>query len=372
MKKLWVLLITGLTLSIPLYAGGKSEAAAKPAAEPPAVELPGPELYPGEKELYAKAAAEGMVVSFDTGPTWANWKKQFDTFSKRYPLVQIVYNDLGSATTVVALEKSRNRPQADTAYYFAASGVDAHKKGLLEPFKPVNFEKLPAVFKAENGEWFTIHQLVIAFLVNKKLVKNVPQTWQDLLKPEYANSIVYLDPRSTGQGQVLVFAANFANGGSMDNVKPGIEYLGKLHKAGNVLRVEGTTPYAKFLKGEIPIYIGYENDGLKAKYLDGMGDDVEVVIPKEASAAAPYAISLVKGAPHPNAGRLWLNWTMSEAGQQIFAEGFVRPSVPGISLQPDMQAKMPPAPQVTPLDLIKSAEKKQEVDGLWSQAVLSK
>jgi putative spermidine/putrescine transport system substrate-binding protein len=63
---------------------------------------------------------------------------------------------------------------------------------------------------------------------------------------------------------------------------------------------------------------------------------------------------------------------MSEAGQQIFAEGFVRPSVPGISLQPDMQAKMPPAPQVTPLDLIKSAEKKQEVDGLWSQAVLSK
>jgi putative spermidine/putrescine transport system substrate-binding protein len=48
--------------------------------------------------------------------------------------------------------------------------------------------------------------------VNKKLVKNVPQTWQDLLKPEYANSIVYLDPRSTGQGQVLVFAANFANG----------------------------------------------------------------------------------------------------------------------------------------------------------------
>jgi putative spermidine/putrescine transport system substrate-binding protein len=370
MKKLIPFLIA-LAMVTPLFAGGASEPAAKPV-ETVAVELPGPELYPGEKELYAKAAAEGMVVSFDTGPTWANWKKEFDMFSKRYPLVQLVYNDLGSGATVVALDKARNRPQADTAYYFAASGIDALQKGVLEPFMPVNADKLPSVFKAEKGEWFTVHQLVIAFLVNKKLVKNVPQTWQDLLKPEYANSIVYLDPRSTGQGQVLVFGANFGNGGTMENITPGIDFFSQLHKAGNVLRVEGTTPYAKFLKGEIPIYLGYENDGLKAKYLDGMGDDVAVVIPKEASVAAPYALSLVKNGPHPNAGKLWLNWTMSDAGQKIFADGFVRPSVPGITLTPDMLEKMPPAPQVIPLDLVKSAAKKQEVDQRWSQAALGK
>ena len=81
------------------------------------------ELYPGEKSLYEAAKKEGMVVSFDTGPTWANWAAQFAAFKRRYPDVEIVYNDLGSAATVVALEKARNRPQADTAYYFAASGV---------------------------------------------------------------------------------------------------------------------------------------------------------------------------------------------------------------------------------------------------------
>ena len=85
----------------------------------------------------------------------------------------------------------------------------------------------------------------------------------------------------------------------MDNVQPGIDYLGKLHKAGNVLRVVGTTPYAQFVKGEIPIWICYENDGLKAKHTDGLGDHVAVVIPKEASAAAPYGISLVKNGPNP-------------------------------------------------------------------------
>ena len=144
--------------------------------------LDSPELYAGEKALYEAAKKEGMVVSFDTGPTWANWAAQFAAFKKRYPEVEIVYNDLGSAATVVALDKARNRPQADTAYYFAASAVDAVGKGLVAPFKPVNFDKLPAVFRDPDGRWFTIHSLTVAFVVNTKLVKNVPQSWADLLE----------------------------------------------------------------------------------------------------------------------------------------------------------------------------------------------
>lgn len=329
------------------------------------------ELYPGEKALYEAAAKEGMVVSFDTGPTWANWAAQFAAFKKRYPAVEMAYNDLGSAATVIALDKARNRPQADTAYYFAASAVDAVAKDVVAPFKPVNFDKLPDVFREPSGKWFTIHQLTIAFVVNKKLVKNVPQSWADLLKPEYKNTVVYLDPRSTGVGQVLTFGAAYANGGSVDNVAPGIEYLGKLHKAGSVLRVVGTTPYSQFVKGEIPVWISYENDGLKAKYTDGLGDQVEVVVPKDGSVAAPYGISLVKNGPNPNAGKLWLNFIMTDFGQGIFAEGFVRPSVPGVKLPASVVDKLPPAPQVHPLDVQKAAAKKQEIDVGWAKAAVN-
>lgn len=358
MKRRWMATITALVLAVcmlPLSAWAIGA---------------GDQLYPGEAALYAKAKSEGMVVSFDTGPTWANWAKMFKAFTKRYPGVELVYNDLGSAVTVTALEKARNRPQADTAYYFAASGVDAAAKGVVAPFKPVNFDKLPPLFRDPEGRWFTIHQLTIAFLVNTKLVKDVPHSWADLLKPEYKNSITYLDPRSTGQGQVIVFAANYAAGGNMDNVKPGIDYLAKLHKLGNVQRVEGTTPYAKFVKGEIPIWIGYENDGLKAKYVDGMGDAAEVVIPKEATVAAPYAISLVKNGPNPNAAKLWLNFIMTDEGQTIFAQGFVRPAVPGVQLPENVARMFAPAPQIHPLNLAKAAERKAEVDRLWAQAVL--
>jgi putative spermidine/putrescine transport system substrate-binding protein len=329
-----------------------------------------PELYPGEKALYEAAAKEGLVVSFDTGPTWANWAAQFAAFKKRYPQVEMTYNDIGSAATVVALEKARNRPQADTAYYFAASAIDAVKKDVVAPFRPVNFDKLPDVFRDPEGKWFTIHSLTIAFVVNTKLIKNVPQSWADLLKPEYKNAVVYLDPRSTGVGQVLAFATAYAHGGSVDSVQPGIDYLGKLHKAGNVLRVVGTTPYAQFVKGEIPIWISYENDGLKAKYTDGLGDQVAVVIPKEASVAAPYGISLVKNGPNPNSGKLWLNFIMTEMGQGIFAQGFVRPSVPGVKLPNDVAERLPPAPQVQPLDVQKAAAKKSEIDAGWAKVAI--
>jgi putative spermidine/putrescine transport system substrate-binding protein len=335
-----------------------------------ALAFDGPELYPGEQALYEAAKKEGIVVSFDTGPTWANWAAQFKAFQKRYPGVEMVYNDIGSAATVVTLDKSRNRPQADTAYYFAASALDAVKAGVVADFKPVNFDKLPDPLREPAGLWFTIHTLNVAFLVNTKLVKTPPHGWADLLKPDYKNSVVYLDPRSTGQGQVVAFAAAFGNGGSMDDVAPGISYLGKLSQAGNVLRTVGTTPYAQFIKGEIPIWIGYENDGLKAKYVDGMGDDVAVIIPQEASAAAPYAISLVKNGPNPNAGKLWLNFIMTDEGQKIFAEGFVRPAVPGIALPASVADKMPPAPQIRPLDIAKATAKKAEIDAGWAKAVL--
>ena len=236
----------------------------------------------------------------------------------------------------------------------------------------MNFDKLTPVFRDPDGKWFTIHTLTVAFVVNTKLVKNVPQSWADLLKPEYKNTIVYLDPRSTGVGQVVAFAATFGMGGDMNNLQPGLDYFAKLHQSGNVLRVLGTTPYAQFVKGEIPIWISYENDGLKAKYTDGLGDAVAVVIPKEASAAAPYAISLVEKGPNPSAGKLWLNFVMSDTGRGIFAQGFVRPSVPGVNLPDNVADKLPAAPQVRPLDVKTAAAKKADVDKGWAAATGSK
>lgn len=340
------------------------------AAQAPQTVTDTPELYAGERALYEAASREGMVVSNNTGPTWANWAALFRAFGARYPNVNMVYNDVGSGVAVNALDRTRNRPQVDTIYYFGANGIDAQRRGLLAPFQPANFDKLPALAKHPAGEWFTIHQLEIVFIVNKKLARNAPASFADLLKPEYRNGVLYLDPRTTGVGQVLVWAANFAQGGTYENLDPGLQYMDRLHKSGNVLRVVGTTPYAQFVRGEIPIWVNFVNDGLRAKFVDGMGDDVEVISPAEGTVAAPYTISLVRNAPNPNAGRLWLNFIMSNAGQQLFAEGFVTPSVPGVPIPEAVSQRLVRHAKSQLLDLEKSSARAQDLQRGWARAAL--
>lgn len=329
------------------------------------------ELFPGETELYEKAKKEMIVVSYDTGPGWANWVGEFAAFEKRYTDLTIVYNDLGSGVTVARLDKEKVRPHADTAYYSIPYGPIAKTKGVTEGFKPPNFDKLPPQLKDSDGHWFAIHVGTVAICVNNKLVKKIPKGWNDLLKPEYKNHIVYLDPRTTGIGHAIVLATAYAMGGNESNVKPGVEYLAKLQKAGNIKRYEATVEYAKFLKGEIPIWITYDFNAYKAKYIGE--SDCTVIIPKEGTITAPYVKSLVKNAPHPNAGKLWLSFILSDEGQKIFAEGFVRPVVPGVKLPPDVAAKFLPSEDYKVahnVDWVMAGKTLDEVKKLWTDLVL--
>jgi putative spermidine/putrescine transport system substrate-binding protein len=61
---------------------------------------------------------------------------------------------------------------------------------------------------------------------------------------------------------------------------------------------------------------------------------------------------------------------MTDEGQARFAEGYVRPSVPGVKLPESVAAAMPAAPQLKPLDVAKAAQKKTEIDEKWTKAVL--
>jgi len=325
-------------------------------------------LYEGESELYQQALKEGALVSSNTGPGWANWGAVFRAFDARYPGVTLMYNDVGSGAAVKALEVNRQSPLSDTAYFFGASGIEAQQRGLLDVFRPVGSERVPVLGKHAGGEWIAVHQLEIVFIVNKKLVKTTPRSWAELLHPNFANSVVYLDPRSAGVGQVLVWAANFASGGSYDNLSPGLDYIARLHKAGQVLRVVPTTPYAQFLRNEVPIWVNFVNDGLRAKYRDRMGDAVDIVSPAEGALSALYTMGLVKGAAHPQAGRLWLNFVLSDIGQRLFAEGYVSPITANLQLSAEVKQRAIAHANLSILDIARAAGASKALEQGWAKA----
>ncbi len=75
---------------------------------------------------------------------------------------------------------------------------------------------------------------------NSKVVKDPPTSFKDLLKPDYKNQVALNgNPTQAGAAFAAVYAAALANGGSFNNIAPGITYFQKLSAEGNFVPVTG-------------------------------------------------------------------------------------------------------------------------------------
>jgi len=315
-----------------------------------------------------QAAGKGMVVSYNTPSQWANWGSVLQAFTEKTG-IYAPSDPKNSGQTMAALEAEAKAPQADTAYFGIVFGIEAESKNLLEGYKPPHFDEIPANLKAPNGEWFTIHQGSIAFLVNTAEMKGlpIPQSWQDLLDPKYAGKVGFLDPTQAAVGYSVIVAANLALGGSLDNWDPGIAYLKKLYTNGLMLPAQTAT--AMVQQGEIPILIDADFNGYKIKYIDNA--PIEVVIPTEGSISIPYVISLVKGAPNSANGKALLDFTLSDEGQKLYTEFYLRP-VRNITIDPKIAAQMLPESDYARViypDFVKMREVQNAATSRWRTEV---
>ena len=325
----------------------------------------GPELYPGEKSLAEAARSEGLLIAGNIIPQLNKWDAVIESFNQRYPGITVVYNDIGSNAVVSTLDANRDRPTLDTAYYFGLSAVDAAGRGVLTPFKPVGSDKLAPPLRDPQGLWTAIHTFPVAFLVNRKLVKNPPRSWTDLKKPEYRGMIVYQDPTVSAEGLITVLAANAGLGGTLDTVRPALDYFAELHRSGAIRAMVTDPPYTAFLRGQVAIWLAFESVGARARHVDGM-EDVETVLPSDGTAAASYAVSLVKGARDENAGKLWMNFLLGDTAQRLFAEAYARPVIPGIAPAPGSGMQSQPQTKIEQLDMNRVWQRKQDIDGAWA------
>jgi len=269
----------------------------------------------------AAFAQEKVVIQYDCIPNYANWGGVTAEYTKATG-VRIPPDMKGSSAAMAALEAEKANPQADCAYYSGAIGYQASEKGLHQSYKPKGWGKIPQGLKDPEGRWWTVHTAYIGLIVNKPALKGkpVPQSFADLLKPEYKGMVVYDDPTILGTGFTYVYGMNAILKGGPD-MNAGFDYLKKLDA--NILNYAKDTVYNDVLRGEIPIWINADGNGLKMKYVDK--GDIEVVIPMEGTITMPLVMGMVKGAPHPDTTKPYLDWLLGDAAQKIMAESFFRP-----------------------------------------------
>jgi putative spermidine/putrescine transport system substrate-binding protein len=139
----------------------------------------------------------------------------------------------------------------DMGTAFAVKGA---QQGILAPYKVVSWGSIPADAKASDGTWFADYGGYVAIGYNADKVKTPPTSFADLLKPAYKNQVaINGNPTQASAAFSAVFASALANGGSLDNISPGITYFRKLHSVGNFVPV--TASAATMESGQTPIIV---------------------------------------------------------------------------------------------------------------------
>ena len=267
-------------------------------------------------------AAGNVVVTYNTPQDWVNWGAVLREFSTTTGLTAPNDNK-NSGQSLTALIAEKNSPLCDLVYLGIMFGPRAVKEDVLQPYKHAYFDKIDDSLKDSSGLYSTVHFGSIAILVNTDVLGDlpIPQSWEDLLDPKYKGMIGMLDPTSAAVGYSACVAVNEAMGGSLDDFTPCIEYFKKLNQNEVVYPMQTST--AKLLKGEIPILIDADFNGYGLKY--NQHGPIEVVIPKEGSVKIPYIVGIVKNCPNLENAQKLMDYLFSDAGQQLFAKGFVRP-----------------------------------------------
>ncbi|MFC4961426.1 ABC transporter substrate-binding protein [Streptomyces mauvecolor] len=296
--------------------GGKSPAAATSAKD-----------AGGMDALIAAAKKEGTLNAIAIPRDWANYGALIDGFTKKYGIKVSVENPDGtSADEINAVKTRKGQDRAPDVLDLGASfAQSAGDQGLTAPYKVEGFDKIPAAQKDAQGRWFNDYGGYVSIGCDAGRVKVCPQTFADLLKPEYKGQVALNgNPTKSGSAFAGVYAASLANGGSLDNIQPGLDFFAKLKKAGNYNPVESTP--ATVEKGETPISIDW--DYLNAGYADqfkGKGLDWKTAVPTDGVYAQYYSQAVNKDAPHPAAARLWQEYLYSTEGQNLWLKGYARP-----------------------------------------------
>ncbi len=314
-------------------AAAPSAAASEPAASGSAAASQaagGFEQFVPEQAMLDAAKAEGTVTTIALPHDWCNYGESISTFKERTGLeVNELDPNAGSGDEIEAIKANKDNPgpsAPDVIDVGLSFGPSAKEEGLLQAHKVATWDTIPESAKDPEGFWWGDYYGVLAFEVNTAVVPNVPQDWADLLKPEYSGQIALAgDPRTSNQAIQAVYAAGLANGGSLDNAQPGLDFFKQLNDAGNLRPIIATA--ATVAAGETPITIRWTYNALSNRDTTAAsgGPEIAVVVPASGRFAGVYVQGISAFAPHPNAAKLWQEFLYSDEGQNIWLKGYCHP-----------------------------------------------
>jgi putative spermidine/putrescine transport system substrate-binding protein len=329
----------------------ETSASASPASA--SASASGPQCGTTIEEITAAAQAEGGLNLIALPDSWANYKGILASFASTYGITPVVANpDASSADELTAITTLAGQPtkpdNVDIGPSFLAQFI---ADGQSEPYQTTNWAEIPDNLKDAAGNWIGSYYGIMSIASNSTLVKNAPKSFADLLKPEYKGQVTLNgDPREAGAAFAAVVAASLANGGSYDDITPGVDYFAELKEAGNLQTVD-VTP-AALLSGDVPIALDWTyNFPAIVPAMKEAGFDLNVTIPTDGLYGSFYGQGIVSDTVHPCSARLWMEHITGNEGALGYIAGGAIPARIGALqsaglITPELAKNLPSAEQI--------------------------
>jgi putative spermidine/putrescine transport system substrate-binding protein len=276
--------------------------------------------FGGMDKLVEAAKAEKELNVIALPPDWANYKEIIDTFSTKYGIkVNSAQPDANSQDEINAANQQKGKSTAPDVFDLGQA-IALANTNLFAPYKVATFDDIPAEFKDPDGTWVNDYGGYESVGYDSAKVPEI-KDFNDLLKPEFRGKVALNgDPTTASAAANGVLMAAIANGGSVDDIAPGVEFFVKLKQAGNFVPVDPTP--ATIESGQTPVVIDW--DYLNAAETKKV-PTWKVFVPNNALVGGYYFQAINKDGPHPAAARLWQEFLYSDEGQNLFLKGLARP-----------------------------------------------
>ena len=300
---------------------------------------------PGTADLIAAAKGEGSIYQTGIPPEWVNYQAIFDLWKADYGITINGTSTEGEYSSGQELDSIKNTGKPDVGDVGIAFAVQAKTGGLSMPYKNSHWSDIPDTAKDADGYWCCNYWGAQAFVVNTDAVKIPIKDWKDLLDPSLKNAVgIDGDPTKANDSFFAVWSAAVGNGGGVDNIQPGIDFMNQLQASGNLTAARASD--TNIQSGEVKVAIKWDYLGLAVRDKAAGAPNISVTIPSSGSLASPYADIVAAKAPHPNAAKLWQELIYSDDAQLLFLKGYAHPIRydvlnAGGKIPADLAAKLP-------------------------------
>ena len=261
-----------------------------------------------DEALIKAAQEEGELVVYGSceEPYVAAAAKHFEELYG----IKTYYQRLSTGEVQAKITEEAGNPSADVWFGGTTDPYnESAKAGLLMAYEAANAADLSApMYRDADGYWYGIYKGILGFMVNteelERLGLEAPQSWDDLLKPEYKGLVWMSNPNTAGTAKLIINTMVQLKGHD-----EAMKYFVELDKNIAQYTKSGSGPSKKVGIGECVIGIGFLHDGI-AQILSGY-DNIALVIPAEGTSFEIGATAIFEGCAHENAAKLWIEYALS-------------------------------------------------------------